>query len=327
MRVISFLYFLLLVYIIAALVFWGLSLNKQNVIIVRNEIDALHSHIDSVAKPEAYKKEYLAIKERENTRKRQYLGEGVTFLAIILIGAMVVYSSIKSSHRLSRQQSNFILSVTHELKSPIAAVKLNLQTLARRKLDESTQMTLIGRSIEEANRLDDLCNNLLLASQMENRHFKSIEEPINLSEIVENSVQAYEQRSKNAFVSKLEDRCLTNGDKLLWKLAINNLLENAVKYSPSDSIITVELYHNDEEIILSVADEGHGVPDNEKGKIFKKFYRIGSESSRKTKGTGLGLYLTSKIIEQHKGSILVRDNSPQGSVFEITVSGLPTDKS
>ncbi len=104
----------------------------------------------------------------------------------------------------------------------------------------------------------------------------------------------------------------------LWRLAINNLLENAVKYAPSDSAITVELLRQDEELVLSVADEGEGIPDEEKGKIFRKFYRIGNENSRKTKGTGLGLYLTSKIIQQFKGAILVRNNAPKGSVFEIT---------
>ena len=139
MRIISFLYFFLLTYIIAALLFWGISLNKQNEVIFSNEIEALQVKVDSVAKPQAYRKAYAAIKERENSRKRQYLGEGATFLAIILIGAGVVYSSIRSSHLLSRQQTNFILSVTHELKSPIAAVKLNLQTMARRKLNEETQ--------------------------------------------------------------------------------------------------------------------------------------------------------------------------------------------
>ena len=320
MRVISFLYFLLLVYIIAAIVFWGISLNRQSVVIVNNEIDALHGHIDSVAKPAEYKKALTAIKERENTRKRQYLGEGATFLAIILIGAGVVYSSIRSNHLLSKQQSNFILSVTHELKSPIAAVKLNLQTMGRRKLEEETQAKLIDRSIQETNRLDDLCNNLLLASQIESRHFRPAEERINLTDIVTDSVQAYEHRGKNLFIADLEEDCFIHGDRLLWKLAINNLLENAVKYSPTETTITVALNKQDDDLVLSVADEGCGISDAEKGKIFRKFYRVGNENSRKTKGTGLGLYLTSKIIQQYKGAILVRDNQPKGTVFEITVA-------
>lgn len=318
MRIISFLYFFLLTYIIAALLFWGISLNKQNEVIFSNEIDALHVRVDSVAKPEAYKKAYAQIKERENTRKRQYLGEGATFLAIILIGAGVVYSSIRSSHLLSRQQTNFILSVTHELKSPIAAMKLNLQTMAKRKLNEETQQQLITRSVNEANRLDDLCNNLLLASQIESRHFKPADERFDLSEVVEECIATYAHRDKNKFISKLEEECFTSGDRFLWRLAINNLLENAVKYGPAASDITIELVRQDEELVLSIADEGEGIPDEEKGKIFRKFYRIGNENSRKTKGTGLGLYLTSKIIQQFKGAILVRNNHPKGSVFEIT---------
>lgn len=319
MRLISFLYFLLLVYIIAAIVFWGVSLNRQSVLIVSNELDALHTHIDSVSRPADYRKAVLAIRERENTRKRQYLGEGATFLAIILIGAGVVYSSIRSNHLLSRQQSNFILSVTHELKSPIAAVKLNLQTMARRKLNEETQQQLINRSIQESNRLDDLCNNLLLASQIESRHFRPAEERISLTDVADECVQAYISRGKNTFVVKLEEDCFITGDRLLWKLAINNLLENAVKYSPAESAITLELVQQDDDLVLSVADEGYGISDEDKKKIFRKFYRVGNENSRKTKGTGLGLYLTSKIIQQYKGAILVRDNDPAGTVFEITV--------
>jgi signal transduction histidine kinase len=323
MRVLTFLYFLLLVYIIAALVFWGISLNKQSAIIVNNELDALHSHIDSVANPVSYKAAYQKIKEREHTRKRQYLGEGATFLAIILIGAGVVYSSIRSNHLVARQQRNFILSVTHELKSPIAAIKLNLQTMARRKLNEETQEKLIQRSVEESNRLDDLCNNLLLASQMESRYFKPTPEKIDLSEVLSDCLHAYQQRSDHQFILQAEENCHTLGDPLLWKLAINNLLENAVKYSPSASEIMARIYRQDEDLILSIADQGIGIQDEEKRKIFKKFYRVGNENSRKTKGTGLGLYLTAKIIEQHKGVILVRDNEPKGTVFEITLNSQP----
>jgi len=320
MRIISIVYSLLLIYIIAAILFWARTLNKQNELIVKNEIEALNNRLDHVMHPAEFRDAYNAIKERENSRRRQYLGEGTAFLAIILIGAGVVYTSIRSSHLLSQQQSNFMLSVTHELKSPIAAVKLNLQTMARRKLDEATQMQLIQRSVNEANRLDDLCNNLLLASQMESRHFKFEEGRVNVSNIAEESLQAYESRGRNIFVAKIEEDCFINGDRLLWKLAINNLLENAVKYSPADTAIILEVIRQEEEVLISVADEGFGIADEEKAKIFKKFYRVGNENSRKTKGTGLGLYLTSKIIEQYKGVISVRDNVPAGTIFEIAVA-------
>ena len=166
MRFPSVLYSLLLIYIIAAILFWGHSLNKQNNVLFQNEVAALQEHVDSIDQYKLYQKRYAAIESRWNDRKRQYFGEGTTFLLIILIGAGVVYTSLRNRDKLALQQSNFILSITHELKSPIAAVKLNLQTLTHRKLDPEIQQQLLERSITEANRLDDLCspagNNLAL---------------------------------------------------------------------------------------------------------------------------------------------------------------------
>lgn len=320
MRFLSVIYFLLLVYIIAAIVFWGHSLDKQSGIIYKAELKALQEHVDSIDQHLIYKQELAAIQDRLNGRKRQFLGEGATFLLIILIGAGVVYTSVRSRDKLSRQQTNFMLSITHELKSPIAAVKLNLQTMSKRKLDEQVQQKLILQSITEANRLDDLCNNLLLTSQMEGRGFQPANERIDFSELVQEAVFMYRQRSKHIFLAEVEPGCFTYGDRLLWSLAINNLLENAVKYAPAASPVKVVLQRQDEDIVFSVADEGEGIPDEEKGKIFRKFYRVGNEDSRKTKGTGLGLYLTSKIVSQFKGSVSVGDNKPKGSIFEITLS-------
>lgn len=100
-------------------------------------------------------------------------------------------------------------------------------------------------------------------------------------------------------------------------MAVNNLLENAVKYTPADKPVTVTLSTIQNNAVLRVADEGAGITDTEKKKVFNKFYRIGNEESRKAKGTGLGLYLTNKIVLQHKGRITIKDNTPSGSVFEI----------
>lgn len=317
MRLISILYFLLLGYMIATLLFWGHSLNKQSGIIYEHEMATLHRTIDSTIQSDLYKKEFKEIQERENARKRQYFGEGTTFLIVILIAAGVVYSSIRNNNKLVEQQTNFILSITHELKSPIAAIKLNLETIKRRKLEEAMQQKLIERSIAESNRLDDLCNNLILASQIESRHFKPSEELVDLSKLLNENVAVHQQRAKQPIHSNIEENIFTHGDPLLWQLAINNLIENAIKYTPLDNKITVSLHHQDNNLCLSVADEGIGISDAEKEKVFEKFYRVGSEKSRKTKGTGLGLFLTAKIIDQVKGNIIVRNNQPQGTIFEI----------
>ena len=317
MRFVNFLYLLLLGYIIAALVFWGMSLNKQSHTIFKNELNLLRSTIDSTANPDQYKVAFRYIEDKEQSRKRQYMAEGVTFLLVILIAAGVVYSSIRRNQKLSSQQSNFMLSITHELKSPIAAIKLNIQTMARRKLSEDMQQQLLARSEREADRLDDLCNNLLLATQMESRGYAPSVERVNISELVNASLGLYQDRSKHELNSEVEPHCYATVDALLLKLAINNLLENAVKYTPTSEQINVRLSKIDDDILLAVADTGDGISDDEKVKVFRKFYRVGNENARKTKGTGLGLYLTSRIVKGFNGTILVRDNQPKGSVFEV----------
>jgi K+-sensing histidine kinase KdpD len=101
------------------------------------------------------------------------------------------------------------------------------------------------------------------------------------------------------------------------QILVNNLLENAMKYSPKDGTIQCRLLKDQRKIILSVIDEGKGIPDVEKKKIFEKFYRIGNEETRTAKGTGIGLYLCSKIAEDHNADIRVTDNHPSGANFSI----------
>ncbi len=308
---------LLFVYVVAALFFWGTSLQKQSNRIYAQEVSILHTQIDSNLYPENFSEKLKELQYARSMRTKQYMGEGVTFLLVILIGAGVVYTSFSRSIRLSRQQNNFMLSVTHELKSPLAAVKLNLQTMEKYQLTDEKKKDLLERSIKEANRLNDLCNNMLFASQLEGRQYQPAQELLDLTDLVEDSVDDYAARYPQRFEEDIESDCKVQGDKVLLQMAINNLLENAIKYTPADKHITIELVKKSNNAIIHVIDEGQGIPDTEKSKIFTKFYRIGSEESRKTKGTGLGLYLTRKIVQYHKGKICVKDNKPKGAVFEI----------
>jgi len=301
---------------VASLTFWGLSLQKQNKIIHEYELTSLEEHKNNFINEDAYKKKKQAIDQKFSTRNMQFLGEGIFFIIVILIAATIVYRAIKTNLQLSNRQSNFMLSITHELKSPIAAVKLNLETIRRRKLEEDTQNMIVDRCINETDRLNDLCNNLLLASQMESKHFTSTQEIIALKPIIEDSAKTFSNRSKHQITIELEDTNI-NADPFLIKLAINNLLENAIKYSLPGTEVTIKLEEQEDSVILSIADEGGGIPNEEKEKIFKKFYRVGNENSRKTKGTGLGLFLTAQIVQLNKGTISVRDNEPLGSIFEI----------
>lgn len=320
MRVFTTVYILLLCYIIAALVFWGFSLQKQSALIYNQERLLLQSVVDSSAQPLWFATHMQELEDKRNRRTSQYIGEGSTFLLIIFIGAAVVYTSIRRSIRLSRQQNNFMLAVTHELKSPIAAMKLNLQTLERHQLDDDKRNLLLSRCIKESDRLNDLCNNMLLASQIEGKQYVPAREEIDFAQLVADSVKDYMVRyPRRLELNDFEEGQLLTGDTLLLHMAVNNLLENAIKYTPADKPVIVSITKSENRTILQVADSGPGIPENEKNKIFKKFYRVGNEETRKSKGTGLGLYLTEKIVLQHNGKILVRDNKPNGAVFEIAL--------
>ena len=317
MRFFTTLYLLLLAYIIIALVFWEVSLQKQSGQIFAQEVETLRSRVDSAVSPALYN-EQLQIRNRNlKSRTLQYIGEGSTFLIVIILGAAVVYSSIRRSIILSRQQNNFMLSVTHELKSPIAAMKLNMQTLERHRLSEDQRSTLVERCIIEADRLNDLCNNILFVSQIDGGQYKPTRENFNLSELAMVSVLEYTARYPQRFVQEIDPDCYIAGDRVMLQIVINNLLENAVKYTPKDKPVLVTLHTERKTAVIQVRDQGAGIPDIEKKRIFHKFYRVGNEKSRSAKGTGLGLYLANKVVQQHKGSITVKDNTPSGSVFVI----------
>jgi len=110
-----------------------------------------------------------------------------------------------------------------------------------------------------------------------------------------------------------------SGDPLLLRLCLYNLIDNAIKYSPADTAVILQTATTLSGIRITVADEGPGIPDTEKEKIFGRFYRAGSERTRKTKGTGLGLYLSRKIAQAHGGTLRVKDNRPQGSIFVMEI--------
>ncbi|HLZ88646.1 MAG TPA: ATP-binding protein, partial [Puia sp.] len=170
---------------------------------------------------------------------------------------------------------------------------------------------------QEANRLDNLATNILVASQLEGEYVQA-KESIDLSDLVHRSVQEYLHRfPERSWAEQIEPGVTIIGDLLLLQLLVSNLVENAIKYSPREGLITIRLERRGRSIWLSVADQGEGIPDEEKKKIFHKFYRTGQEATRKTKGTGLGLYLCRKIAEDHNAILKVADNSPVGSIFTV----------
>lgn len=309
----TFTYWMLLFYIIAALAWWFISLENQNRQIAQLEYQA------AASLPPAQKEARNdAIRKEISRNHRKYAAEGVTFLILILIGAGFVYRSVRRQFRLQLQQQNFMMAVTHELKTPIAVTRLNLETLQKYNLDPEKQKKLIRTTLDETGRLNFLTNNILIASQMEGTGYKSSKEELDLSSLLKDCIQDFRNRFPDRiFIEEVEKDADLRGDPLLLQMMMNNLLENAIKYSPSKSPVTATLRKFRSGIELQITDEGPGIPDEEKKKIFSKFYRIGNESTRKTKGTGLGLYLCRKIANDHNADISVTNHLPGGSKFVI----------
>ena len=311
--VVTFVYWFLLMYMVVALGWWFIALEKQNQEITNIKLGELKKDAP------AYYSLVLTIEEARKRKTARNIGEGSTFLALILVGAVFVFRATRRQLKLSKQQQNFMMAVTHELKTPIAVAQLNLETLQKRKLDDNREQKLISNTLQEVNRLNTLCNNILLASQLDAGAYTSDKIEINFTDLVEGCVDD----SKNRFPQRnireeMAEGIYLNGETLLLQMLVNNLIENALKYSPKESTVTITLLEENNMIRLTVSDEGHAIPNEEKKKIFDKFYRIGNENTRKAKGTGLGLYLCRKIAEGHNGYISVTDNQPLGSNFTVS---------
>ena len=312
LKIANWTYWILLLYVIAALIWWFFELVQQN-----NEMMRFRKNLLDLNDP-AYSQKLTDILNAHRLNQAQYLGEGITFLALIIIGSVFVYRAVRRQFRLNAQQQNFMMAITHELKTPIAITQLNLQTIKRHKLDQTQQDKLIDSTLQETGRLNDLCENILMTTRIDAGHYQIQMEETDLSELLQKSVSGMKNRfPKRSITADIAENLHIQGDTFLLQLLFNNLIENAVKYSPAEKAVQIRLKKTNTGIKLSVIDQGEGIPATEKQKIFTKFYRVGNENTRKTKGTGLGLYLSQKIAEDHQTSVTIEDNQPTGSIFTI----------
>ncbi|RZK42825.1 MAG: two-component sensor histidine kinase [Pedobacter sp.] len=254
------------------------------------------------------------------TRMAMIMGEGAVFLFLLGVGGYFIHASIKKEDKLHERQQNFLLSVTHELKSPLAAIKLSLQTIEKRDLEKKMQLSLLANSLKDIERLDDLVENMLLATKIESRTYSFPKEEFDFSELVAkitDRLQVHSCGNEQLINTNIKGGIRLMGDKFALSSVVTNLVENAVKYSGPCAEIAVELCQIDGKPVLTVSDKGLGIADHEKMLIFDKFYRVGDENVRKSKGTGLGLFIVKEVLQNHDADISVRDNVPQGAIFEV----------
>lgn len=314
---ISVVFWLMFLYMVAALTWWYIELRNQNTEMYGYKLAQMDA-----AQP-GFQQNQLRFQKEFDIKNTQYLGEGITFLLVIVLGAIFVFRAVRRQFRLSELQNNFMMAVTHELKTPIAILQLNLETMQKYDLDDQRKKNILAMSLRENQRLNELTDNILAASRLESGSFKKSREEIHLTQLVQDTLQEYISRlnelggGKRSFIQHLDENIFVLAEPVLLKLVLNNLLSNAIKYSPQNSPIEIELTNIQGNAQLSVKDEGIGIPDIEKKLIFEKFYRIGNEATRNTKGTGLGLYLCKKIIQGFNGKIMVQDHKANGTIFTI----------
>jgi two-component system, OmpR family, sensor histidine kinase CiaH len=302
----------LLIYVLAALIWWYIALNLQNDQMAANRLELL-THNDP-----SYLIKIEKIKTDHRRLSTAYKSEGLTFILVILAGAIFLRSAIIRQFRIQRQQQNFMMAITHELKTPISIARLNMETLQKHQLDESKKEKILKSALQEINRLNTLTGNILVSAQLEVGSYPINKEELNFTRIVSETCLDYTNRFPNRpWKNELEQDLFVSGDPLLMQILVNNLVENAVKYSAPTTLITVILKKDGEQGILEVMDEGVGIPKKEHKRIFQKFYRIGNEDTRTAQGTGLGLYLCRKITQDHKMRLFVSDNQPRGTIFTV----------
>ncbi len=285
--------YLILIYIIAQFVWWGYLIVSQSY---------------SIEKALLSRKVWMVI------------GEGSIFIVLVVVGFIQIIKSIEKEQILIHNKQNFLLSVSHELKSPLTAIKLSLQTLKKGEIPFHQIQKISDISIQQTERLSKLVDNILLTSTLENNSFTPYLEKVNINDIYEQIIDELlllYKKPKELYVFKNNTSNHVIIDKVALYSILFNLIENATKYSPLEAPIKTSLSLNNHHYILTVSDSGAGISDPDKKKVFNLFYRVGDENTRTNKGTGLGLYIVKKMIQTLKGEIFIKDNTPNGCIFEV----------
>lgn len=320
MRRSDFIFYLLIFYIFAAGFWWSFLLHSKNLETLDAKSTALWYQLKDQGITQndfLQSAEYLDLQESYQRKEWMIYGEGFVLFALLVVGVWYTHRSRKKELALAQQQRNFLLSVTHELKSPLASVQLGMETLQKRVLTAEQTQRIAGHALRDTKRLHQLVQNLLLATRVEMGyayHYTQIQ----LQELLERTAEQFRPQFAGKIELQLPDAPIwVQGDETTLPSVFFNLVENAIKYAPKSERIELVLQTQGEDYLIEVRDEGEGIAKAERAKIFDKFYRIGNEETRTAKGTGLGLYIVKQVTEAHGGRVAVRENSPQGTVFQI----------
>ena len=248
---------------------------------------------------------------------RMIVGEGSVFIALLLGMLFLTFRAIRRDLAVARSQRNFLMAVTHELRTPIAAIKLQLQTLKRTGLSQEQRDGLNQQALTEADRLSVLADKVLLATSADEGVISMDLKQVQVMELMRQVADRATAQiaPKHRIELHGPDAFSALSDEQALRSIADNLIENAAKYSPVGTLIRIEITKGREGWRLSVVDEGPGIPLEEQSRIFDRFYRGGNEETRQAKGTGLGLYIVKRLVQRLGGEVQVTSATPTGSIF------------
>lgn len=306
-------------YMCAAFIWWTVLLSRSIDAYYDLKKDVVELQLQNEVEKQ---QEISALDKKLAKRKRMIYGEALFLCVSLSIGFGLVYASYRRALRASKNQTNFLLSITHELKTPIASISLVLETMLKRKLNEEQRERLGNDAMRETKRLNTLVNNLLLSARLDSK-YEPYKENLDLCNLCEKIVEEYQYKHPNASFSIYCSKNLPSvyADREGLIAIVHNLLGNAIKYCDKTPEIRIDVSAAENSLEMRVADNGVGIADSEKKKVLKRFYRSDNEATRKAKGTGLGLFIVQRVLKAHKGKIRLEDNDPNGTIFVIT---LPT---
>ncbi len=277
----------------------------------------------------------LSLRYRDRSIKKEGALFEMSTLAIIAFidlmlaaGLYLVYSNVRRELHLARLKSDFVANVSHELKTPLALIRLFAETLELGRVPSEEKAQQYYRVInKESHRLTQLINNILDFSRIEAGRKEYRFAPTDVARVVREVIESYrfqiEQQGFALRVEVEEDLPNVPADEEALGQAIINLVNNAIKYSRESKTIDIEVRREGSKVLVSVKDSGIGIPRGEQKKIFEKFYRGEDSLVHETKGSGLGLALVRHIMEAHGGAVEVESTPGKGSTFTL---GLPVGK-
>jgi signal transduction histidine kinase len=262
-----------------------------------------------------------------NWRRLAPLLIGIPFFGLLIVGLILNTVFLVREVRRNEQQDSFVNAVTHELKTPITSIRLYLDTMRRRDVSREQQQQFLEVMSEDADRLMATVEQVLKAGELGQRARSQIRVRVNMDELVEEAAAIARVRYHlDADAIHIDRRELHAGSSFAvagnpedLRTAVLNVIDNAVKYSPNGAHLTIVLsVESDAWVMVSIADQGLGIPQPQLKRIFRRFYRVPNRSILRVKGTGLGLFLVRSIARQHGGDAFAESTGEgRGSTIHL----------